>query len=52
VRRDPWRHDFKPVTTQELDWADLVVPVQRCQADHLIEDFPEAAKKITSSMLM
>jgi protein-tyrosine-phosphatase len=36
----------KPVTAQDLDWADLVVPVQRCHADHLVEDFPEAAKKI------
>ena len=36
----------KPVTMQDLDWADLVVPVQRNHADHLIEDFPEAAKKI------
>lgn len=36
----------KPVTVQEVKWADIVVPVQRDHADHIIEDFPDAAPKI------
>lgn len=36
----------KPVTLENLGWADFVVPVQRNHADHLIEDFPDAAPKI------
>lgn len=36
----------KPVTVQDLKWADIVLPVQRDHADHLIEDFPDAAPKI------
>jgi protein-tyrosine phosphatase len=40
-------HEYsKPVTPDDLDWADFVVPVQRDHADYLIEDFPDAAAKI------
>ena len=36
----------KPVRAQDLNWADIVLPVQRDHAEHLIEDFPDAAPKI------
>jgi protein-tyrosine phosphatase len=36
----------KPVTAQDLDWADMILPVQRDHGDHLIEDFPDVVAKI------
>ena len=36
----------KPVTAQEVKWADIILPVERRHGDHLLEDFPGAARKI------
>jgi protein-tyrosine phosphatase len=36
----------KPMTAQDLAWADIVLPVQRDHGYHLIEDFPNAAAKV------
>ena len=36
----------KPVTSELLAWADLIVTIQRDHADYLIEDFPKIAPKI------
>jgi protein-tyrosine-phosphatase len=36
----------KSVTIENLTWADLIVPMCRNQAVHLLEDFPELASKV------
>ena len=40
-------HEFsKPVTPEDVAWADAIIPLQRSHADHLVEDYPEAAQKV------
>ena len=36
----------KPVTPDILQWADLILAIQRSHADHLVEDFPQIASKV------
>lgn len=36
----------KPITQKDVDWAEVIVPVQRDHGYHLIEDFPDSAAKI------
>ncbi len=36
----------KPVTDELLEWADFIVPVTCSHGEHLIDEFPDVAKKI------
>lgn len=36
----------KPVTPETVNWADIIVGVQRSHAAHLLEDYPSAEPKL------
>ena len=36
----------KPVTAEALEWADMIVPIQRNHGAHLLEDYPQLEPKI------
>lgn len=36
----------KPVTAEALEWADIIVPIQRNHGAHLLEDYPKIKSKI------
>jgi len=36
----------KPVTTDALEWADIIIPIQRNHGAHLLEDDPALERKI------
>lgn len=38
----------KPVTAAALQWADIIISLQRSLVDELLEDYPELADKLRS----